>query len=157
MRRSKRSTRRIAEQAAQQLRELLNPRGDDSSQVETHHAEFLYRRPAFSASLQSHLYFEMDGAGSAEYQAALVAQFERCLLTARDAGPAFSMLADEDRLPTMQWSIGPPARVCIDIYTTGGVKLWAFEHLVQWCFEQAVKGCEVSAPAPSVTPASPER
>ena len=148
------STRQIAERAAQQLREFLSGRAANSPRAEAHHAEFLYRRPATSTSVHSHLYFEVVGPVSAEYRAALVAAFEQCLLKAREAGPAFSMLTEHDRLPTMQWSIDLPARVRIDIHTTGGAELWAFEHLVQTCFEQAAESCVVEFRAPTATPAS---
>ena len=140
----KRPTRQIAERAAQQLREFLGARAEGSPRAETHHAAFLYRRPARSPSVQSHLYFEIVGPVSAEYRAALVAEFEHCLAKAREAGPAFSMLTEDDRLPTMQWSTDLPARVRVDIHTTGGAKLWAFEHLVQTCFEKAAEGSIVT-------------
>ena len=156
MKRRQTSTRQIAEQAAQRLRELLSARADDSCPVESHHAEFRYR-PSAGNPWHSHLYFEMDGPVSAEYRAALAAEYEHCLSKAREAGRAFSMLSRHDRLPTMRWSTGPPVRIRVDIHTTGGVKLWAFEQLVQRCFEQAAEGCEVRSTAPTVTPRSPTR
>ncbi len=153
----KKSTRQIAERAAQQLREFLGARAEGSPRPEAHHAAFLYRRPARGPSVQSHLYFEIVGPVSAAYRAALVAEFERCLAKARQAGPAFSMLTEHDRLPTMQWSTDLPARVRVDIHTTGGAKLWAFEHLVQTCFEKAAEGCVIEPQAPTVRPMSPSR
>jgi hypothetical protein len=155
--RRKKPTRQIAERAAQQLREFLGARTEKSPGAEAHQAEFLYRRPASGPSVQSHLYFEIVGPVSAGYRAALVAEFEHCLLKAREAGPAFAMLTEHDRLPTMHWSLDLPARVRVDIHTTGGAKLWAFEHLVQTCFEKAAEGCVVEAEAPAVPPTSPSR
>jgi hypothetical protein len=149
MKRRDTTPRQIAE-TAQRLREMLSARAADSP--ETHHATFLYRRPAYSRSVQSHLYFELDGPASAEYRAKLVEEFERCVTKAHEAGPAFALLDDDDRMPTMQWSMDAPSRVCIDIYTTGGVKLWAFEHLVEICFEKAVDGCAVPLTATPATP-----
>ena len=99
--------------------------------------------------MQSHLFFEIVGAVGAEYRAALVAEFERCLAEAYEAAPVFSMLTERDRLPTLQWSMDFPPRVGVDFYTTGGAKLWAFERLVHVCFDKAVKGCEVRSQAPS--------
>lgn len=136
----KRSGRERTEQARQRLSEML---GRNQPRPERHGATFQFRRAAISP-LQSHLYFELDGLASAEYRNALSAEFERRLEAARDAaGSAFCMLGDEDRLPTMQCTVERPARVCIDIYATGGARLWAVEQLVRSCFEQAVLACEV--------------
>ena len=65
------------------------------------------------------------------------------------------MIGEHDRMPTMQWSTSPPARVRVDIPTTGGVELWAFEHVVRRCFEQATEGCEVRPKAPPVNTMTP--
>ena len=154
MERRKKPTRQIAERAAQQLREFLGARAEGSPRAEAHHAAFLYRRPARTPLVRSHLYFEIVGPVSAGYRTALVAEFERCLAKAREAGPAFAMLAEHDRMPTMQWSTDLPARVRVDIHTTGGATLWAFEHLVQMCFEKAAENCVVE---PSVPPMSASR
>lgn len=152
-----RSTPEIAERLPEQLREASSARADGfPSRRETHAAELLYRRAAGSPSMQSHLFFEIVGTVSAEYRAALVAEFEHRLAKAREAAPAFSMLTERDRLPTMQWSKDFPARVRVDIYTTGGAKLWAFERLVQTCFERAAERV-VESPAQTVTPTLPPR
>ena len=138
-----------AGQSTQRFLALFAPRGRSGPGAERHGATFQYRRAA-SSPLQSHLYFELDGLATTEYRRALVAEFERRLATARNAaGSAFCMLGDEDRLPTMQWTVERPARVCIDIHTTGGARLWAVEHLVRSCFEQAVQACEVATQAPA--------
>ena len=122
---------------------------------ERHGATFQLRR-AGSSPQQSHVYFELDGLATAEYRRTLAAEFERRLATARDAaGSAFCMLGDEDRLPTMQWTVEEPARVCIDIHTTGGARLWAVEALVRSCFEQAVQACEVITGAEAAGPREP--
>ena len=140
----KRSGRERTEQARQRLFEML---GRNPPRPERHGAAFQFRRAAISP-LQSHLYFELDGLTSTEYRDALAAEFERRLETARGAaGSAFCMLGDEDRLPTMQWTVEQPARVCIDIHTTGGARLWAVEQLVRSCFEQSLLACEVEVQA----------
>ena len=145
-------SRQIAEQAALRLRELFNRDATDFTEPagpETHHVVFECRRPGPCPSLQSHLHYAFDGTVSAAYRAALVAEFEQSLAEARRAVPAFRMLGDRDRLPTAAWSDGPPARVRVDIHTTGGVKLWAFEDLVRRCFEQSVERCEVVVAEPA--------
>ena len=142
----RRSGRERTEQARQRLFEML---GRNRPPPERHGAAFQFRRAAISP-MQSHLYFELDGLASTEYRTALAAEFERRLATARGAaGSAFCMLGDEDRLPTMQWTVERPARVCIDIHTTGGARLWAVEQLVRSCFEQSVLACEVEVQAPA--------
>ena len=145
-----RAGRERAGQNAQRFLALFAPRGRSGGPgSERHGATFQYRRAA-NAPVQSHLYFEIDGLATTEYRRALTAEFEQRLASARDAaGSAFCMLAADDRLPTMQWTVERPARVCIDIHATGGARLWAVEHLVRSCFEQAVRACEVAAPAPT--------
>ena len=56
----------------------------------------------------------------------------------------------------MRFSLDQP-RVRIDIPTTGGAKLWAFEQLVRSCFEHAVQRSEISAePANTANTAGPD-
>jgi len=146
---SMRAGRERAAQNTQRFLALLASRSRGAARAERHGATFQYRRAA-SAPLQSHLYFEIDGLATTEYRRALALEFERRLETARDAaGSAFCMLGDGDQLPTMQWTVERPARVCIDIHTTGGARLWAVEQLVRSCFEQAVRACEITTPAPA--------
>jgi hypothetical protein len=130
--------------AAWRLRELLATSVAGGPRPETHRSVLWYRAPAGDPSFASHLYVELDGDVSPEYQKALAKELARCLELARaDAGSAFCMLGEEDPLPTMQWSIEHPARARIDIHTTGGARLWAVERLVCSCVEQAVERCEV--------------
>ena len=138
-------SREIAEQAALRLRDLFNRDVAEQAGPESHRAAFERQQAGPDPSVQSHLYYALDGTVSAAYRAALVAEFEQCLADARHEGPAFRMLGDGERLPTAAWSDGPPVQVRVDIHTTGGVKLWAFEQLVRRCFEQAIERCEVAA------------
>jgi hypothetical protein len=146
VKRRHRSSQHLAELAALRLRGLFGAGAAGDARRETHRGVFCNRSPASGPSVQSHLYFELDGDVSPEYQEALAVEFARCLELARaTAGSAFCMLGDADLLPTMQWSIEHPSRARVDIHTTGGARLWAVERLVCSCFEQAVERCAVAS------------
>jgi hypothetical protein len=149
MKRRRRSTHHLAEQAALRLRELIGAPATGERAPERHSATLLFRRPPGSPAFQSHLYFELDGEVTDRFQAAFAARFARRLEQARrEPGSAFCMLADDDPDPTLQWSLEHPARARVDIHTTGGARLWAFERLVQHCFEQSIRECAVASRVP---------
>ena len=146
MKRRHRSSHHLAELAALRLRELFGTSAAGDAWPETHRGVLRSRASASSPSFQSHLYFELDGEVSLEFQEALAVEFARCLELARaKTGSAFCMLGEADLLPTMQWSIEHPARARVDIHTTGGARLWAVERLVCSCFEQAIDQCAVTS------------
>jgi hypothetical protein len=136
----------MAELAALRLRELFGTTAAGEERPERHRAVLRRRAPASDPSFQSHLYVELDGEVSPEYQAALAEELARALDRARvEPGSAFCMLGEADPLPTMQWSLEHPARARVDIPTTGGARLWAVERLVWSCFEQAAQRCKVTS------------